>query len=130
MTEDIEFCDRGQLKVINIMDNQTTIESYKVISTLLEINTKVAIYFDDPVALFEQQTKLEINLASLTSPHVGSKVEPINVPAQNKDELAHGSVNLTDLEHPQTTSMNLGGLEDPTSIKFSDQLDSEEERLN
>ena len=30
-TEEIESCDLGQLKVLNIIDNMSTIESYKCI---------------------------------------------------------------------------------------------------
>jgi len=36
----------SQLKVINITDNMTTLESFKSIWTLLEINPDVVIYFD------------------------------------------------------------------------------------
>jgi hypothetical protein len=45
-TEETEREQMSQLKIINIMDNMTTLESYKSIWTLLEINPNVVIYFD------------------------------------------------------------------------------------
>jgi len=41
----------SQLKVINIKHNMITLESYKAIWTLLDINPDVVIYFDSESAI-------------------------------------------------------------------------------
>ena len=46
LTEEIESDKKSQLKWLNIKDNLTTIESYKSIWMLLEVNPEVVIYFD------------------------------------------------------------------------------------
>jgi hypothetical protein len=45
-TEEIESDQKSQLKILNIKDNLTTIESFKSIWMLLEVNPEVVIYFD------------------------------------------------------------------------------------
>ena len=50
-TEEIEREQLSQLKIINIIDNMTTLESYKSIWTLLEINPDVIIYFDSSTTM-------------------------------------------------------------------------------
>jgi hypothetical protein len=45
-TEEIEKSQMSQLRIINIKNNLTTLESYKSIWTLLDINPDVVIYFD------------------------------------------------------------------------------------
>lgn len=47
-TETIENCEMGQLKIINVSDNKATIESYKVIATLMKVNPAIVLQFDTP----------------------------------------------------------------------------------
>lgn len=45
----------GQLKILNIIENMSTVESYKSIWTLLQVNPNIVLYFDSPLQLKHQQ---------------------------------------------------------------------------
>jgi hypothetical protein len=51
MTEEIESCEVGQLKILNIFENMATLDSYKAIMTLQEINPNIVLYFDSPAKM-------------------------------------------------------------------------------
>lgn len=71
--------------MINIVDNHTTLESYKVIATLLEVNPKIVVYFDNPETLYEQQERINNNDLSSLHPQQPVKIEP--VPTQESKDL-------------------------------------------
>lgn len=50
-TESIERCEMGQLKILNLLDNKATLESYKVISSLMHLNPSIVLLFDNTATL-------------------------------------------------------------------------------
>lgn len=74
LTEEIENDKKSQLKLLNIKDNLTTLESYKSIWMLLEVNPEVVIYFDKLKQ--ERTSRTSSNkVTAATTPEVFARVE-------------------------------------------------------
>jgi hypothetical protein len=58
LTDEIERCETGQLKILNLLDNVASEESYKSIQTLLEVCPDIAIIFDSPSQLRQSVLQL------------------------------------------------------------------------
>lgn len=53
-TSEIELCEFGQLRVLNLMENLGTVESYKAVHWLLNLNPHMVLYFDSPMQMKHQ----------------------------------------------------------------------------